>query len=82
MSRETAARQTIVKPLARAISIYSHLAQRQPEGELRRGAARHIRNIAATGIYDSATLTVCGLSYLRAHDRLRVRPLAAMGKGK
>ena len=77
MRKDTTARRTVAKSLARALNIYSHVAQRQLEPELCRGAARHIRKVAASGSYDPATLTVCGLSFLREHD-----PSRAPGTGQ
>jgi hypothetical protein len=61
--------QEIAKPLARAISIYSRVAGRRLDDDLRRELARHIKKLADQGIEDSNRLTVHGLSYLRAREQ-------------
>jgi hypothetical protein len=61
----------IAKPLARAINIYSRVARRRLDDDLRRELARHIKRLADQGIEDSNRLTVHGLSYLRAREQRR-----------
>ena len=61
----------IAKPLARAIKIYSRVARRRLDDDLRRELARHIKRLADQGIEDSNRLTVHGLSYLRAREQRR-----------
>lgn len=63
--------QEIAKPLARAINIYSRVARRRLDNDLRRELARHIKRLADQGIEDSNKLTVHGLSYLRAREQRR-----------
>jgi hypothetical protein len=63
--------QEIAKPLARAINIYSRVARRRLDDDLRRELARHIKRLADQGIEDCNRLTVHGLSYLRARDQRR-----------
>jgi len=63
--------QEIAKPLARAINIYSRVARRPLDNDLRRELARHIKRLADQGIEDSNKLTVHGLSYLRAREQRR-----------
>ena len=63
--------QEIAKPLARAINIYSRVAGRRLDDEVRRELARHIKKLADQGIADSNRLTVHGLSYLRAREQRR-----------
>ena len=63
--------QEIAKPLARAINIYSRVARRRLDDDVRRGLARHIKRLADQGIEDSNKLTVHGLSYLRAREQRR-----------
>lgn len=63
--------QEIAKPLARAINIYSRVARRRLDNDLRRELARHIKKLADQGIEDSNKLTVHGLSYLRAREQRR-----------
>jgi hypothetical protein len=63
--------QEIAKPLARAIKIYSRVARRRLDDDLRRELARHIKRLADQGIEDSNRLTVHGLSYLRAREQRR-----------
>jgi hypothetical protein len=63
--------QEIARPLARAIKIYSRVARRRLDDDLRRELARHIKRLADQGIEDSNRLTVHGLSYLRAREQRR-----------
>ena len=63
--------QEIAKPLARAIKIYSRVARRRLDDDLRRELARHIKRLADQGVEDSNRLTVHGLSYLRAREQRR-----------
>jgi len=63
--------QEIARPLARAIKIYSRVARRRLDDDLRRELARHIKRLADQGIEDSNRLTVHGLIYLRAREQRR-----------
>jgi hypothetical protein len=63
--------EQIAKPIARAINIYSRVAKRELDGEIRRELARHIKKLADQGIEDPNRLTVHGLSYLRRREPSR-----------
>jgi hypothetical protein len=59
----------IANPFVRAIKIYRKVARHEPDQQMRRALARHIKRLAEQGVDDPGRLTVHGLSYLRKLDR-------------